>query len=183
LDELVTRACSWLADRVDYILLREPDADPVLLLRACKALVWALDGTRIRVLLSGAPQMAAEAGAHGVHLRSYGDLAAARNCLPEGFITRSCHTVDEVERSRLQQASAVLFAPVFGKVIDGKEVVPGVGLELLREACVAAGSMPVFAVGGINRSNAQACIQAGAAGIAGIRMFHDFAFDPGRPRV
>ena len=66
---------------------------------------------------------------------------------------------------------AALFSPVFGKTLNGLEVVSGVGLDRLREACAVAGHLPVFALGGVTVANASSCIAAGARGIAGIRMF------------
>ena len=83
----------------------------------------------------------------------------------------ACHSVEEVAAARMAGASAALFGPVFGKHVGGAQVVEGLGLEALRKACVAAGKMPVVALGGIERGNAPACAAAGAAGVAGIRMF------------
>ena len=68
----------------------------------------------------------------------------------------------------------MVFAPVFEK--GGER---GVGLEALRAACRAspdaspAVTLPVLALGGVTLDNAQACLEAGAAGIAGIRLFQD----------
>ena len=44
------------------------------------------------------------------------------------------------------------------------------GLAALAEVCRCF-PVPVFALGGVGRENAKDCIQAGAAGVAGIRMF------------
>ena len=43
-----------------------------------------------------------------------------------------------------------------------------IGLDGLRDICLSV-SIPVVAIGGIDASNAAACIQAGAAGVAVIR--------------
>ena len=45
------------------------------------------------------------------------------------------------------------------------------GLEALRRACAAAEGIPVLALGGVTSINARDCLTAGAAGVAGIRLF------------
>jgi thiamine-phosphate pyrophosphorylase len=49
---------------------------------------------------------------------------------------------------------------------------PPTGLEGLRRICVAV-DVPVIAIGGIAASNAAACIESGAAGVAVIRAATD----------
>jgi thiamine-phosphate pyrophosphorylase len=49
---------------------------------------------------------------------------------------------------------------------------PPIGLEGLRRICVAV-DVPVVAIGGVDASNAAACIEAGAAGVAVIRAATD----------
>ena len=51
---------------------------------------------------------------------------------------------------------------------------PSIGLDGLREICGAV-SVPVIAIGGVDASNAAACIRAGAAGVAVIRAARDAA--------
>lgn len=53
-----------------------------------------------------------------------------------------------------------------------------IGLEGLREICAAV-DLPVVAIGGIDASNADECISAGAVGVAVIRA----ATDPGLRRA
>jgi thiamine-phosphate pyrophosphorylase len=45
------------------------------------------------------------------------------------------------------------------------------GLAKFREACQAAAPLPVFALGGVTSANARQCVEAGAAGVAAIRLF------------
>jgi thiamine-phosphate pyrophosphorylase len=62
-----------------------------------------------------------------------------------------------------------LFAPVFEKK-DLPSAQP-VGLEALHRAC--QNRIPVLALGGVTLANARRCLDAGAAGIAGIRLFQE----------
>jgi thiamine-phosphate pyrophosphorylase len=66
-------------------------------------------------------------------------------------------------------ADFAVFAPVFEKK-DSPET-KGAGLDQLREACRQ--KIPVLALGGITLENAVACVDAGAAGIAAIRLFQE----------
>jgi thiamine-phosphate pyrophosphorylase len=49
---------------------------------------------------------------------------------------------------------------------------PPIGLEGLRRICCSV-DLPVVAIGGVDASNAAACIEAGAAGVAVIRAATD----------
>ncbi len=166
-DELVSRAGELARGGVDFILLREKTLRDEEMVGLTRRVVAECAGTAARVVVRGSV-------AQGVHLgggSGVGLVGGVREGIPGTWVSVSCHGVEEVERARLEGADAVLFAPVFGKVLDGVEVVGGVGLERLREACVAAGPMAVFALGGVDAGNAAACVEAGAAGVAGIRMF------------
>ncbi len=82
------------------------------------------------------------------------------------LIAASCHSPTEVAQSAANAATFAVFAPVFEK----KDATPA-GLEALHEAC--KNKIPVMALGGIALSNAQSCLDAGAAGIAAIRLFQE----------
>jgi thiamine-phosphate pyrophosphorylase len=62
-----------------------------------------------------------------------------------------------------------VFAPVFGKK-DAPHTSPA-GLDGLREACRQ--KIPVLALGGVTLANGRACLEAGATGIAAIRLFQE----------
>lgn len=177
----------WARGGVDYIQIREKDLAPGDLLRLARPLVAAVrdepsggsvqrTSVRTKVLLNGPPEIALEANADGVHLpgnAEAGAAAAARKIFAragrEAIVSRSCHTAEEAAQAGA--ASLLLFAPVYEKSFAREEAQPGQGLAALAEACRAAQNTPVLALGGITTHNAPACIQAGARGIAAIRLF------------
>jgi thiamine-phosphate pyrophosphorylase len=186
----------WVRGGVDYIQIREKDLAPGELLKLARQVIAAAReaagsgtaqdietrnmetrnvGAGTRVLLNGPAEMALEAGADGVHLtgKAAPDAAAAVQAVYEragrrAILSRSCHTVEEAGRAGAD--SLVLFGPVFEKPLAGAEALSGRGLEALGEAC-RAGSGAVLALGGVTAANAHRCIEAGASGVAGIRLF------------
>lgn len=170
----------WAEGGVDFIQLREKDLDGASLEQLASRLVRAVAGSRARVLVNGRADVAIAAGAAGVHLPGEAAFGPAevrqlfeRAGLPEPAVSAACHSVADVERARRGGASLAIFAPVFEKPLMDEASLPGQGLQALRRACQAAGSVPVFALGGVTAANAADCIEAGAAGVAGIRLFLD----------
>jgi thiamine-phosphate pyrophosphorylase len=172
----------WIADGVDLIQLREKDLPTASIAVLAGEILQTIAATAspTKLLLNSLPDIAIVMAAHGVHLTAApGELTPAhvRSLYasanrPAPIITISCHTLEDVHRARIHQADAILFAPVFEKKIAGKTITPGQGLNQLRAACLAASPIPVYALGGVTLENAAACLDAGAAGIAGIRLFH-----------
>jgi thiamine-phosphate pyrophosphorylase len=184
---LLHEAFRWVAEGIDFIQLREKDlpaADIAALAREILQTI-AAKASPTKILINSRPDIALATGAHGVHLTARPNeltIAQVRSLYmssnrPAPIITISCHTLEEVHRARLNQADAILFAPVFEKIVFEKIVAaeiatPGQGIDRLRAACLAASPIPVYALGGVTLENASACLDAGAAGIAGIRLFH-----------
>lgn len=88
---------------------------------------------------------------------------------PAPVIAVSCHRVEDAFRAASDQAGIAVFAPVFEKK-DAPQT-QSAGLAALHEACQA--KIPVFALGGVTLANSASCLQAGAAGVAGIRLFQE----------
>jgi thiamine-phosphate pyrophosphorylase len=179
---LLREASRWVADGIDIIQLREKDLPAAHIAALAREILVAIAATAspTKLLINSRPDIAIATGAHGVHLISDPDeltptqvrhLYASAN-RPAPTVTISCHTLEEVHRARVNQADAILFAPVFEKMVAGQIVTPGQGIDRLRVACLAASPIPVYALGGVTLENASACLQVGAAGIAGIRLFH-----------
>ena len=163
---------------VDYVQLREKhlsSRDLETLARDAMRRVRAYGG-KTRLLINSRTDIALAAGADGVHLRS-------RDVSPEEvrkiwrvakgsadpIVAVSCHTEAEVTAAQKSGADFAVFGPVFGKR-DAPEIAAA-GLELVRSAC--GSRIPVFAVGGVTAENAALCIDAGAKGVAGIRLFQE----------
>ena len=169
---LLNLARRWANSGIDYLQLREKDLEAAEMISLARRILAELTGSRTRLLINGRLDVALAAGAHGVHLTSgEGELTPAhvRSIFPEAIVSVACHTLDDVRRSF--DADFLLFGPVFEKSVAGEHVTQGTGLELLREACLTAGHVPVLALGGITTANTNACLEVGAAGIAGIRLF------------
>jgi thiamine-phosphate pyrophosphorylase len=97
-------------------------------------------------------------------------VEAASGALPRSpLIGISCHSPRGVIQAAQAGASFAVFAPIFEKK-DSLAATPA-GVKLLEQACRA--SIPVLALGGITLENAPACLHAGAAGIAAIRLFQE----------
>ena len=168
---------------VDFVQLREKDlSGRQLEAFACDAVNVvgenpkpANRASRTRLLLNSRTDIALAVGADGVHLRS-DDISPSdvRIIWSQALRTRptigvSCHSAEDVQRAASDRADFALFGPVFEKR-DAPEI-PAAGLENLRRACRE--NIPVLALGGIALENARACLDAGAAGVAGIRLFQE----------
>jgi thiamine-phosphate pyrophosphorylase len=179
---LLRQAALWAHRGVDLIQLREKDLSPEELAQLASRIldIIAAASSPTRLLINGSLHVALESRAHGLHIPSHSPLLPddvrrryAALGLPAPIVTVSCHTLAEVQIARRNRADAILFAPVFGKTVSGQFVAPAAGLDVLRQACTAAGPIPVYAVGGVTEHNASECLQAGAKGIAGIRLFSE----------
>jgi thiamine-phosphate pyrophosphorylase len=177
-----------LAQRgVDFVQLREKDLEAGALASLARKFLAVLRSyaKAPKLLISSRADIAVATGADGVHLTSAsGELTPAdirrlyaSAGLPEPIISISCHTLSEIPSAR--DASLILFGPVFEKVVaaghaphSADELISdGIGLNLLHLACTTAAPTPVLALGGITAENTSATLEAGAAGVAAIRMF------------
>jgi thiamine-phosphate pyrophosphorylase len=130
-----------------------------------------------KLLINTHTDIALAVGADGVHLpagsppASEARVAWLRQDGSDPVIGVSTHSVVDVYDAAAQGANFAVFAPVFEKM--GTAAQP-LGLETLHEAC-ATGRIPVLALGGVRLGNVRPCLEAGATGVAGIRLFQENA--------
>lgn len=181
---LLEKISECAAAGVDFVQLREKDLSPRALEElAQKAIAVIPAGSPTRLLINSRIDVALACDAHGVHLPAR-DLSPSearviwgRTGKAAAVIGASVHSADEAALAEAHGADFAVFGPVFEK--DGRTNPQG--LEQLRRACNrpqhADMPMPILALGGVTMENAHLCLDAGAAGIAGIRLFqeHDVA--------
>lgn len=180
-----------LGERRLAVLLREPGADAATILSDDRllALRRALDDADIPALLSVDPAQAladpelpalvvrARPAIRGLQLRGDPELAViqrVRARFPALILGRSSHgeppTAGVVASSQRLGLDYSCVAPIFAP----RTRQPGVdkqaiGLDSLARWC--ARDPRVVALGGLDGERARACLDAGAAGVAGISMF------------
>jgi thiamine-phosphate pyrophosphorylase len=182
--KLLARIAEAARCGVDYIQLREKDLSARELESLAREAVRAVRDTssRTRLLINSRSDVALSVDADGVHLPaddvSASDARAllARAGRPQALVAVSCHTLSEVVSAEAGGANFAVFGPVFEKLGGRADAAQAAaGLAALRDICdrtaVTVKRMPVLALGGVTVENAAQCVKAGAAGVAGIRLF------------
>jgi thiamine-phosphate pyrophosphorylase len=111
-------------------------------------------------------EAAIELQADGVHLGRR-DEGVERARAAGLLLGRSAASVGEAREGEAEGAAYVGAGPVWATPSKPDADAP-IGLDGLR-AIAEAVSVPVVAIGGIDASNARACLEAGAAGVAVVR--------------
>ncbi|HWN10574.1 MAG TPA: thiamine phosphate synthase [Pyrinomonadaceae bacterium] len=160
--------------KVDLFQIREKELSARVLYELTRSVATLTRGNHTKLLVNDRADIAAAAGADGVHL--------ATTSLPTGVIRKSfgkdfligvsTHSEAESLEARATGADFVVFGPVFetpAKLEYGRPQ----GLDKLRIIASATEDFPVLAVGGIDVDRVAECVDAGASGVAAIRMLSD----------
>ena len=151
----------------DIVQLRVKDNDPSFL-------EWAKEISSISksygrlFIVNDDVDIALQSGADGVHV-GQGDtpVEEVRKRVPKDFIIGvSVGNAEEARIAERNGATYVALSPIFDTA-SKDDAGHGHGLETLREIRRAV-SIPVVAIGGINKTNTPEIIKAGADGVAVI---------------
>lgn len=127
-----------------------------LLLPLCQA-------HQVPLIVNDHPGIAAEIGAHGLHLgQDDGSLDEARRIVGgEMLVGRSTHSLDQALAALEEGFDYIGFGPLFPT--PTKLGRPGIGLESIRAVeSQVGGRIPVFCIGGIKRDELHTVLSAGA---------------------
>ena len=158
-------AAARVLPRGSAVILRHTDAK----LRAslARALIELARARGLILLIAADAHLAADIGAHGVHLPESRAREAAhwRALRPSWIITAAAHSERALTTACIAGADAALLAPVFPTSSHPERA----SLGLLRARLIAARSgLPVYALGGINAESIARLAHANFAGIAAI---------------
>jgi thiamine-phosphate diphosphorylase len=142
------------------VLLREKDLPPAERETLAKELADLLHPVAGRLIVAGGG-LPTGGLPTGIHLAAADPLPGREAGLVVG---RSCHGAREVAAAAAEGVDYVTVSPVF-PTLSKPGYGPALGLAGLHRLVALAG-VPVYALGGVDATNAAACREAGAAGVA-----------------
>ncbi len=158
--------------RIPLIQIREKRLRSRVLFELTNSVVAIARGSSTQVLVNDRADIAASAGANGVHLTTHSLSADVirKTFGPEFLVGASTHSLAEAQSACRQGANFAVFGPIFHSPAKEKYG-PPLGLGHLKDAARDLAPFPLIALGGISLDHVTECLLAGASGIAGITLF------------
>ena len=161
---------------VDIVQLREKELPRREIELAALTYRRLCDTYSALFIVNDDPELARRCDADGVHV-GQDDVSAeqARELLgPDAIVGLSTHSTEQLAASAERPVDYVSVGPVWETPTKAGR--PGVGLELITHAAMQA-PHPFFAIGGIDPTNAEQAVRAGAERLCAVRAIRDAA-DP-----
>jgi thiamine-phosphate pyrophosphorylase len=166
--ELPTLLRTAIAGGVDIVQLREkrmPDEELASIANAARVLCQELGAL---LIVNDRPWVAREARADGIHV-GQDDIppAEVRELVgPEMLVGLSTHSPAQIDAVDTDVVDYIGVGPIHET--PTKPGRPAVGVELIRYAAAHA-QVPFFAIGGLDRTNVSAALDAGATRVCVLR--------------
>lgn len=163
-----------VAAKIDLIQIREKYLSANFLYELSTRAADITKASATKLLVNDRADIAAAAGADGVHLTSLSlpPYIVRRTFGADFIIGASTHSLEQAAAASRSGADFVVFGPVFETVSKRRYGEP-LGLAELRKVTSELAPFPVLALGGVAMNNVSDCIHAGAAGIAAIGILND----------
>jgi thiamine-phosphate pyrophosphorylase len=161
-----------VAARITLVQLREKELTGRVLFELASAAAQTARGSGTRILVNDRADIAHAAGCDGVHLTTSSlEASTVRRAFGAEFLIGvSAHTLEEGRAAYVGGADFAVFGPVFDTP-SKRAYGPPVGLGALQQAALELSPFPLVALGGVGEEEIEKALQAGAAGVAGIRLF------------
>ena len=165
-----------LTGGVDIVQLREKRLDHPAIERSARTFRRLCDTYGTLFIVNDDPHLALACDADGVHVgQDDASVEEAREALgPDAIVGLSTHSEEQIAAAGEHPVDYISVGPVWET--PTKEGRPAVGLDLVAHAALEA-PRPFFAIGGIDPSNAQEVVRAGARRLGVVRAIRD-AEDP-----
>jgi thiamine-phosphate pyrophosphorylase len=172
--EALVRAA--LGGGVDILQLREKELGRAEIERAAGIFRRVCDTYSALFVVNDDADLARSCDADGVHLgQDDGSVEEARELLgPDAIIGLSTHSEEQIAAAAERPVDYLSVGPIWETPTKAGR--PAVGLELISHAAEVA-RRPFFAIGGIDPSNAEQVVAAGARRLCAVRAIRDAA-DP-----
>lgn len=159
-----------IEDGVTMIQIREKALEGRLLFDLVSRATTLARPSHVLIIVNDRADVAAAAGADGVHLPETGlPPGAVKRIFPNLSVGVSTHSVDRAVTAAQSGADYIFYGPVFSTPGKGNAI----GLESLEILCEVMTRTPVIGLGGIDAGNCVSILDAGAAGIAAIRALNE----------
>jgi thiamine-phosphate pyrophosphorylase len=162
-----------VADGAAIVQLRDKGADRAVILEKAREMMAFKEKNSFLFILNDDPVLALEAGADGVHVGQDMSTEEARAIIGHDLVLgKTTHNLDQARQAVRDGADYISVGPVYAT--PTKPGRPAVGLAYVREAAQHL-SIPFVAIGGIDLSNVDDVLAAGARTIGIVRAHDDAA--------
>jgi thiamine-phosphate pyrophosphorylase len=163
-----------LSGGVDIVQLREKELGRAEIERSASTFRRVCDTYSALFIVNDDPDLARACDADGVHVgQDDASVEEARELLgPDAIIGLSTHSPEQIAAANERPVDHISVGPIWETPTKAGR--PAVGLELVRHAAAHA-THPFFGIGGIDPSNAEQVVQAGATRLCVVRAIRDAA--------
>lgn len=158
-------------DGAAIIQLRDKSADAAIIQDRAKRIIAHKNKQPFVFILNDDPDLAVKLGADGVHVGQDMSTREARKIIGDKLILgKTTHNLEQGRQAIIDGADYISVGPVYPT--PTKPGRPAVGLEYIREASANL-DIPFVAIGGIDLSNIDAVLAAGAKTVGIVRAAPD----------